>query len=83
MRAGDETGLLESALLKGSLNVKAFREVLDRLLENLSDSSSPPFFSFFSFFFLVFPLRHALRGYEEMMSIFRLAHLTAEQIQLD
>lgn len=81
MRAGDETGLLESALLKGSLNVKAFREVLDRLLENLSDSASPPFFPFF--FFLVFPLRHALRGYEEMMSIFRLAHLTAEQIQLD
>lgn len=81
MRAGDETGLLESALLKGSLNVKAFREVLDRLLENLSDSSSPLFFFFI--FFLVFPLRHALRGYEEMMSIFRLAHLTAEQIQLD
>lgn len=82
MRAGDETGLLESALLKGSLNVKAFREVLDRLLENLSDSSSSPFFPLF-FFFLVFPLRHALRGYEEMMSIFPLAHLTAEQIQLD
>lgn len=50
MRAGDETGLLESALLKGSLNVKAFREVLDRLLENLSDSSSSPFFPLFFFF---------------------------------
>lgn len=50
VRAGDETGLLESALLKGSLNVKALREVLDRLLENLSDSSSSPFFPLFFFF---------------------------------